>query len=317
MEDINQETVHRHDAGCDGHGHHHHDGMHIHPVANNMKVALALNVSFTIIEFFGGLFTNSVAIISDAIHDLGDSLAIASALVLEKESERGRTATFTYGKRRFSTLAALITSLILFVGSVVITINAIPRFFHPEEVHVQGVLWLAILGLLFNGAAVLRLKKGNKSSLNQKAVMLHLMEDALGWIAVLIGGIVMYFTGWYWIDPLLSLGIAAFILFNAVKNISNGLSIFLQAKPHGIDEGKLLNELLAIPHVSDIHDLHIWTMDGEKHILTSHIVVPADSDITLMRRVREDVLQKLKNLNIQHPTIQIETSMETCRFTNC
>lgn len=307
---------HHDHKGC-SHEEHRHGGMHVHPVVKNMKVALFLNVFFTIIEFIGGVFTNSVAIISDAIHDLGDSLAIAMALVLEKQSEKGRTKSYTYGTRRYSTLAALITSLILVIGSAVIVYQAVPRFFNPEKVHVSGVLWLAVLGLLFNGAAVLRLKKGGNSSLNQKAVMLHLMEDALGWLAVLIGGVIMYFTAWFWIDPLLSLGIAGFIMFNAIRNVAGSVTIFLQATPKKIDEKKIRTTLLSIPHVTDVHDIHIWTIDGEYSVFTSHIVVPPSSSSEVFNSVRHGALDILKKFHVQHPTIQVETSTDTCLLKNC
>lgn len=282
-----------------------------------MKIALALNVSFTVIEFIGGIFTNSVAIISDAIHDLGDSMAIAIALVLEKQSGKGRTRLYTYGKRRFSTLAALITSLLLITGSVFIIYEATPRFFHPEAVDVSGVIWLALLGLAFNGAAVIRLKKGSANSLNQKAVMLHLMEDALGWVAVLIGGIIMYFTQWYWIDPLLSFGIAGFILFNAVKNISRSAAVFLQAKPKSIDEREVKKTLLSIPYVNDVHDMHIWTTDGEYTVFTSHLVVAAGSSSAIMSDVRNKALNIMQQFNIHHPTLQIETTDGGCAWKDC
>ena len=302
--------------GC-SHGEHQHSGPHIHPVVKNMKIALFLNVFFTIIEFIGGFLTNSVAITSDAIHDLGDSLTIAMALILEKKSEKGRNSSYTYGTRRYSTLAALITSLILVAGSIVIIFQAIPRFFHPEEVHVNGVLWLAVLGLLFNGAAVIRLKKDSNNSLNQKAIMLHLMEDALGWLAVLVGGIIMYFTRWFWIDPLLSLGIAAFILFNAIRNATSSISIFLQAKPKTLDENKIRSTLLSIADVTDVHDIHIWSVDGEYNVLTSHIVVLSSSSSTVINNVRRDALEILQKFHIQHPTVQIETSADSCPLKNC
>lgn len=307
---------HHHDCGHE-HGDQHAPGMHIHPIVKNMRVALALNITFTIIEFIGGILTNSVAILSDAIHDLGDSMAIALALVLEKQSTKGRTSNFTYGKRRFSTLAALITSLILVVGSIIIVYHAVPRFFNPQEVHVTGVLWLALLGLAFNGAAVLRLRKDSKNSLSQRAVMLHLMEDALGWLAVMVGGIVMYFTSWYWIDPLLSLGIAAFIMFNAVKNIGSSMKIFLQAKPVDIDQQELTTSLLEIPNVVEVHDMHIWTVDGEYTVLTSHIVVNVNCDLSALKEVKAKAMEVMKTFDIKHPTLQIETSDENCALSSC
>ncbi|MBO9561184.1 MAG: cation transporter [Niastella sp.] len=311
--------THSHEHGNCSHGDHDHasPSLHVHPVVKNMRVALVLNVLFTVIEFIGGLYTNSVAILSDAIHDLGDSIAIAAALVLEKQSGQGRTSTFSYGKRRFSTLAAFLTSLILLAGSIVILTEAVPRFFAVEAVKTTGVLWLAVAGILFNGLAILRLRTGERQSLNQRAVMLHLVEDALGWIAVLAGAVIMYFTHWYWIDPLLSVGIALFILYNATRNILATLKIFLQAAPASVDEQTIITELKKLPEVTGVHDVHSWTMDGEKNILSLHLVVKQPIDTyrlgSLLERAREIIVAQ----NVQHPTIQVEPDGMSCGLANC
>lgn len=297
--------------------HEHCNHTHAHPVVKNLRIAFALNLGFSIVEFVGGVLTNSVAILSDAIHDLGDSAAIAASLVLEKQAGKGRTRIFSYGKRRFSILAAFITSLILVVGATVIIFEAVPRFFHPEPVKVVGVLWLAVAGLAFNGLAVLRLRKSGKSSLNQRAVMLHLVEDVLGWIAVLAGGVVMYFTQWYWIDPLLSLGIAAFILYNAVRNILSVLKIFLQAVPEHFDENGIANALQSLPGVRSVHDLHAWTMDGERNVLTVHLVVDKNLAPAQVYNVKRLAREVLITSNIQHPTLEIEREGEGCQLVSC
>lgn len=291
--------------------------LHVHPVVKNMRVALVLNVLFTVIEFTGGLYTNSVAILSDAIHDLGDSIAIGAALVLEKQSGQGRTSTFSYGKRRFSTLAAFLTSLILLAGSIVILTEAIPRFFAVEAVKTTGVLWLAVAGILFNGLAILRLRRGERQSLNQRAVMLHLVEDALGWIAVLAGAVVMYFTHWYRIDPLLSVGIALFVLYNAVRNIIATLKIFLQAAPASVDEQTIIAELKKLPEVSGVHDVHSWTMDGENNILSLHLVVKQPIDTSRLSSLLERAREIIVAQNVQHPTIQVEPDGMPCGLANC
>jgi cobalt-zinc-cadmium efflux system protein len=312
-------THHPHDHDHHGHDHEHgHEGaLHIHPVVKNMRVALILNTAFTIIEFIGGIYTNSIAILSDAIHDLGDSVAIAASLVLEKQAGKGRTPRFSYGKRRFSTLAAFITSLILFVGSIVILFEAVPRFFHIEPVKTTGVLWLAVVGILFNGAALLRLRSGAKNSLNQRAVMLHLLEDALGWIAVLVGALIMHFTHWYWIDPLLSVAIALFVLYNATRNILSVLKIFLQAIPSSFDEQALTAKLKALPEVVNVHDMHAWTMDGERNVLSLHLVVNPSMDMTGLSTLLQKAEAIIRSENIQHPTIQVETEGSPCKLANC
>jgi len=293
---------------------HNQSTLQVQPVIKNMRIALVLNLTFSCIEFAGGILTNSVAVLSDAIHDLGDSIAIAASLVLEKRAGEGRSQTFTYGKRRFSTLSAFITSLILIIGSVVIITEAVPRFFQTAEIKVGGMLWLAVLGVLFNGLALLRLRTGSETSLNQRAVMLHMMEDALGWVAVLVGAIIMYYTHWYWIDPLLSVGIALFIFYNASRNIISVLKIFLQAVPDVFNEQELKMELEQLPGVRNAHSLHCWTMDGENNVLTVHLTVPTDYDIQQSSDLISRARQVIAAQNIQHTTIQIEAEGHHCRL---
>lgn len=313
----NHEHSHSHEHGHEDDHHHHAGGMHVHPIVKNMRIALLLNVSFTIIEFVGGIMTNSMAILSDAIHDLGDSIAIVCSLVLEKKSTGGRTQLFTYGKRRLSVLAAFFTSLILIAGSVVILTQAIPRFFHPESVNTGGVLWLAVIGVIFNGLAFFRLFKGKSKSVNQRAVMMHLMEDALGWIVVMVGGFIMYFTSWMWIDPLLSIGVAVFILYNALRNIMQTLKILLQVKPDNFNDMEIKAALLKIPGITNIHDLHAWTMDGEYNVLTTHLVLNSDANMEDLRKVRNEAYHVLSHLEIHHPTLQFEFEGESCALTHC
>lgn len=320
MEHAEHHSDHSHgDHSHDHHDHNHHGtgGMHIHPVVKDMRLALVINLAFTCIEFAGGLWTNSVAILSDAIHDLGDSIAIIAALVLEKHSLKGRTDNFTYGKRRFSILAAFFTSLVLVIGSILIATEAIPRFFSPESVNSSGMVWLSVIGIFFNGLAFFRLRKNAGSSLNQRAVSLHMLEDVLGWVCVLIGSIVMYFTDWYWIDPLMSLGIAVYILFNAVKNIGSALKIFLQSVPENFDEQKLFKSLKSLDEIVDIHDVHCWTMDGEYHVISLHVVVSNSVPLEEWHGVRNRVLEIIREQKIGHATVQLEPEEEHCALEHC
>lgn len=307
---------HEHHHGC-SHGHDHHDhGVHIHPVTENLKVAFFLNLSFTIIEFIGGWLTNSMAIMSDAVHDLGDTFAIGSALYLEKLSTKKRDDKFSYGYKRFSPLSAVINSVILLSGSIVIIIETLPRLWSPTEVHSTGMIGLAILGVVMNGLAVLKLKNSSNSH-NQKAVMLHLLEDALGWIAVLIGSVLIYFTNWNWIDPLLSLGISAFVLYNAGKNLVEVSKIFLQASPKGVDVELVKEKIKGIDAVLDCHDCHLWSLDGEFHIFTIHVVIQNDLSIDQQVSIKQLVRQTLLAEGIQHATIELELSDEKCALEHC
>jgi cobalt-zinc-cadmium efflux system protein len=303
--------------------HHHHascnhepgslPGVHVHPVTNNLRVAFFLNAAFTIIEFVGGILTNSVAILADAVHDLGDTLAIGSSLFLESYAQRGRSNTYSFGYKRFSPLGALINGIILLAGSVVIIIETVPRLLNPEPVDAQGMLYLAILGVLMNGAAVWKLRR-NKDSLNQRTVMLHLLEDALGWVAVLLGSVVLLFTDYYWIDPLLSLGIAGFILWNAFKNLRQVLKIFLQATPDNVNIEVIRQEVLQLGEIADVHDMHVWTLDGTYHVLSAHLVLHESRPVHELTAVRGRVNQLLKRHHIHHITVQFEVAGEVCEL---
>jgi cobalt-zinc-cadmium efflux system protein len=294
------------------HSHHHHDGHSHSDGTENITTAFWLNLGFTFIEVFGGFFTNSVAILSDALHDLGDSLSLGLAWYFQKKSNQGRDKTFTYGYKRFSLVGALINSIVLIVGSVYMLTQAIPRFMNPEETNAKGMFWLAILGIIVNGAAVFKLKKG--SSLNEKAVKLHLMEDVLGWVAVLIGSILIYFFNWAIIDPLLSIGITAYILFNVYGNLKGVFRVILQGSPKSLNLEDIKPKLRKIESVLEIHDLHVWSMDGEYNVMTVHAVAEKTADCTVIKKA---IRHSLRQMNVNHVTIEIDMEGEECSFKEC
>lgn len=287
--------------------HHHHD--HNHSVGN-IRIAFFLNLGFTIIEIIGGLLTNSLAILSDAVHDLGDSLSLGLSWYFQKLSEKGRTKTFSYGFKRFSLLAAIINSTILFVGSILIMIRAVPELLAPEPTDSEGMLYLSILGIAVNGLAVFRLRGGH--SMNEKVLFLHLLEDVLGWIAILIGSIVMMNFDLPFIDPLLSVLISLFILYNAGKNLRKSLMVVLQATPESVDIEKVKQKIQAIEEVQDMHDCHVWSLDGEYNILTIHIKLKKDFSLSEQTGIKQHIRDSLKDESIDHFTIELETSEEDC-----
>ena len=300
--------THKNESHGHGHSHHHHAG-------DNIKVAFFLNLSFTIIELIGGLWINSVAILSDALHDLGDSLSLGLAWYFEKLSKRGSDAKFTFGYKRFSLLGAIINSVILLVGSIIILSEAIPRLWNPEPVDAAGMIGFAILGIVVNGAAVLRLKSGD--SLNERVVRLHLLEDVLGWVAVLVGGIILYFFDWPVIDPLLSLGITVFVLYNVIRNLRQSMKILLQGTPAHISTEDVKAKLESMPDISSVHDLHIWTMDGTYNIMSMHAVVPVSLGAEQSGTLKQEIRKTMAAMNISHVTIELEQPGEICSFENC
>lgn len=299
----------KHEHSHEGHSHTGHNHSH-GGSTRNLGIAFFLNLGFAIIEIIGGLWTNSVAIISDAVHDFGDAFSIGVSFFLERFSEKKRTRTFTYGYKRFSTLGALINSIVLLVGSIFIFMETIPRLFHPAEVNYSGMMWLAIAGLAVNGFAALRLMKGN--SISQRAVMLHLLEDVLGWLAVLVGSVIIRYTGWYFIDPLLSVCIGIFILTNVCRNLYAIFRILLQAVPEHMPEDKVKTVLQEVPGVKEVHDLHVWTLDGEKNIASAHLIVADDISRDGMIRVKHDAVDRLKDIGIDHLTVELEYESEGC-----
>ena len=291
---------------------HNHNHSHHHEDVKNIKVAFFLNLLFTIIEFVGGFLTNSVAILSDAVHDLGDSFSLGLSWYFQKVAKRPRTKSYTYGYKRFSLLGAIINSVILVVGSVLILMNAIPRLFNPQQPDVKGMLLLAVLGVIVNGAAVLRLRKGH--SLNEKVVSLHLLEDVLGWFAVLVGAGIMYFVDAPFIDPLLSIAIAAFILFNVYRNIRQSMRIVLQGSPDLVDVDEIEKAILKTDSVEGIHDLHVWSVDGEFNVLTLHVMLSEFLPAEKLHSLKTDIRRKLLALGVQHSTIEFEFPGEVCEI---
>jgi cobalt-zinc-cadmium efflux system protein len=288
---------------------HFHEG---HATGKNIATAFFLNILFCFIEVIGGILTNSVAILSDALHDLGDSFSLGLAWYLQKVSARKPDKKFTYGYGRFTILSALINSVILLTGSVFVLTESIKRILEPAQTNAGGMMVLAIIGVLVNGFAVLRLRKGE--SLNEKVVSLHLLEDVLGWVAVLAGSIIMQFADLPVLDPILSTGISIYILFNVFRNLRSAFRMMLQGMPGNIDEKLIRESLLELPNVVKLHDLHIWSLDSEYTVLTIHLVVEDGIKKEEQQALRTAAHFLLKRLAIQHSTIEIEEASEICEW---
>jgi len=271
----------------------------------NILIAFILNLTFSIIEFIGGIYTGSVAILSDAVHDIGDATSIGLAFFLEKKSKKQPDDNYTYGYVRYSVMGSIITTLILLVGSIIVIFNAISKIISPTEIKYNQMIVLAIIGILINFYAAILTHGGN--SLNQKAVNLHMLEDVLGWLVVLVGAIVMKFTNFVLIDPIMSIGVAVFIIINAIKNLKEVINIFLEKTPHNIDINKIKSHIKKIDKVIDVHHVHIWSMDYGNNYATMHIVTNANT-IDIKKKIREE----LHEHGISHVTLELEAENEYC-----
>ena len=277
----------------------------------NILVAFIFNISFSIFELIGGLFTNSVSIMSDAVHDLADAISIGISLILEKISKKKPNEEYTYGYIRYSVFGALITTTILTVGSILVIIGGVNRIINPRIINYDGMIIFAIFGVVINFMAAYFTKEGD--SVNQKAVNLHMLEDVLGWVVVLICSILMKFTDISIIDSIMSICIAIFILINAFKNLKNILDLFFFFFPKNISIKNLKNDLLKIKDVVDVHHVHVWSMDGISNYATMHVVTRSDNQKMLKNKIKKD----LKKIGIIHTTVEIECMEEKCNEKNC
>ena len=276
----------------------------------NILIAFFLNLIFSVFEFIGGAVTGSVAIVSDAVHDIGDAISIGCSYFLEHKSKTQPDDVYTYGYIRFSVIGSLITTVILLSGSVVVIYNAIKRIFNPVTIDYNGMIIFAVIGAVVNFIAAMFTKDGE--SLNQKAVNLHMLEDVLGWIVVLIGAIVMRFTDFAIIDQILSICVSVFILINAVKNIKQIENLFMERIPSGIKLEELREHICGIDGILDVHHIHVWSIDGYSNYATMHIVTD-DAGSEIKAKIRKE----LKEFNIGHVTLELESSDEHCHYENC
>lgn len=291
--------------------HHHHD--HSHASSERIGWAFLLNVTFTIIEFIGGWLTNSTAIMADAVHDLGDSLSIGTAWFLNKISHKQANQHFSYGYKRFSLLGALVNGVVLTIGSIWVLYEAIPRLFNPEMPVTEGMFVLAIFGIAVNGFAAYKLSSGK--TMNERILNWHLIEDVLGWVAVLIVSIVLMFVDLPILDPILSIAFTLFILFNVIKNLRSTLRLFMQGAPSESLRKEIREVLLRHELVNDLHHLHFWSLDGEQHVLTAHLVLASDVSVPQMAEIKATIADNLARYELAHTTIELEFDDEACRDT--
>ena len=269
-------------------------------------VAFFLNLSYAIVEFIAGGIFGSSAVLADSVHDLGDAIAIGISAFLETISNREEDRQYTLGYKRFSLLGALVTAVILITGSILVILENITKLFNPQPVNDEGILWLGIIAVSINLLASLVVRKGKTK--NESILSLHFLEDTLGWLAVILMAIILRFTDWYILDPILSLVISIFILTKAIPRFWSALKIFLDAVPEGVDIKQVKNDLEQLDHVVSVNQLNLWTMDGLEKNAIVHVCL---KEIEQMETCKEFIRNLLKDCGFQNITIEVDADLET------
>ena len=269
-------------------------------------LAFFLNLSYAIVEFIAGGIFGSSAVLADSVHDLGDAMAIGISALLETISNREEDRQYTLGYKRFSLLGAMLTAVILMIGSVLVILENVTKIVHPQPVNENGILWLGIIAVAINVLASLVVRKGKTK--NESILSLHFLEDTLGWLAVILMAIILRFTDWYILDPILSLVISIFILTKAIPRFWSALKIFLDAVPEGVDIKQVMSDLEGLDNVASLNQLNLWTMDGLEKNAIVHVCL---KEIEQMETCKEFIRNLLKDCGFQNITIEVDADLET------
>ena len=269
-------------------------------------VAFFLNLSYAIVEFIAGGIFGSSAVLADSVHDLGDAIAIGISAFLETISNREEDRQYTLGYKRFSLLGALVTAVILITGSILVILENTTKLFNPQPVNDEGILWLGMIAVTINVLASLVVRKGQTK--NESILSLHFLEDTLGWLAVILMAIVLRFTDWYILDPLLSLVISIFILIKAIPRFWSTLKIFLDAVPEGVDIKQVMSDLEGLDNVASLNQLNLWTMDGLEKNAIVHVCL---KEMEHMETCKESIRIFLKDCGFQNITIEVDADLES------
>ena len=292
---------------------HSHENTHTtisNTTLKNIQLAFFLNLVFAIGEFIGGLYINSMAVLSDSLHDLGDSISLGFSWYFEKLAQRSRNGKYSYGFRRFSLLGAVINAIILVVGSTFVIREAVERLYNPAQANAEGMAIFAVVGIAVNGFAAYRMQKGK--NMNAKVLTWHLLEDVLGWVAVLVVSIVMLFFNLPILDPILSIGLSVFVLYNVFKNLVETITLFLQAVPAQVDMDEIERRIKRLDKVVEVHHTHVWSLDGEENVLTTHIVLQEGAKSPEIRQIKNTIRDIAKEFHCDHTTVEFEYLKDDC-----
>jgi cobalt-zinc-cadmium efflux system protein len=302
---------HSHHGHDHGSFHHHHHHATPDSAARNIGIAFWLNLLFASVELVGGIYTQSLAVTSDALHDFGDALSLGIGYFLQRKSAQGPSETFSYGLRRLSLLSAFLTGVVISVGAVFIVIQAVMSLHESRTPHGLGMMILSIVGIAVNGFAAWRLGHGHTQ--NEKMMQWHLLEDVLGWVAVFIGSLGIQFLGWNWLDPVLALAISVFVLYNVARRLIETVNLFLQGNPNPQALRQFRENVVQLTGVEETHDVHFWSLDGVRHVLSLHVVL---TRLERSAELKEQIRDLSKTLGDCHVTVEIESTAEHCEI-NC
>lgn len=287
------------------HSHHHHSTPD--SATRNIGYAFWLNLIFASVELVGGIYTQSLAVMSDALHDFGDALSFGVGYFLQRKSAQGPSESFSYGLRRLSLLSAVLSGFVISSGAIYIAFESLMSLREVREPRGLGMLGLAVLGMVVNGLAAWRMGHGH--SHNEKMMRWHLIEDILGWVAVFFGSLGIIFFQWNWLDPVLALAISVFVLYNVVKRLGASITLFLQGNPDPEALRDFREKVVALVAVEETHDVHFWSLDGVRHVLSLHVVL---ADLGRAAAIKEEIRALAKTLGDCHVTIEIESTIEHC-----
>ena len=299
------------------HHHHHHSTIDLQAINRAFYIGIGANAIYTLIEFIIGFRINSLALISDASHNLSDVATLIISLLGMKLAQKSATFLYTYGYKKASILASLINAIILTFIVIKIGIESIERLSNPPQMAGTMIIVTAFIGILINGLSAFLFFKGQKEDINIKGAFLHLLVDALVSFGVIVSGIIISFTGWNIIDPIISFGIAFMILFSTWSLLKESLKLILDGVPQQISREEILNLLLENPNIISVHHLHIWALSSTQNAMTAHLVLKKDTSLEDFMKVKKELKHKLFHKNIQHSTFEIDILSFDCKEIEC
>lgn len=290
--------------------HHHHDHSHSVELTSINKafiIGIVLNMAFVIIETVTGFWTHSLALLSDAGHNLSDVASLALSLLAFRLAKVKASAKYTYGFRKATVLTALLNAVILLIAIGSIGYEAIVRFSHPQPIEGRTVAIVSFIGIIINSITAYLFRQDKEKDLNVKSAYLHLAADALVSLGVVIGGVLILYTHWLWLDSVISLGIAFVILIGTWGVLKDSLRLSLDGVPENVDVEKIRTRILSLSQVSDFHHIHVWAMSTTKNALTAHLVIKETADFIEIEKIKSQVKHELEHLNVHHSTIEVDT----------